>query len=119
MKTSRAVSAALGSIIACSALIGAQLPAEASAPPSVSHKPAACINKGEYARVLTGTPRTKVHKLIGTTGTRMSLVRSAARATEVRSYDVCKSPDSTVTITFVQSKGKPFRVTHKTAIWVV
>jgi hypothetical protein len=117
VKPSRAGSAALGAVVAWLALSGAQQPGDASSQ-SGAPKPSDCINKREYADVLEGMKRARVHKLIGTSGTRESLNRHAGRAVEIRLYDVCKSRYSTVSITFQQERGKPFRVTYKTAVWV-
>ena len=82
------------------------------------HKPDGCVTRSEYVKVDENMTRKAVHKWFGTSGHRESITHSGARATELRSYDVCKSPDSTVTVTFEKGPHGPFKLQSKTAVFV-
>jgi hypothetical protein len=82
------------------------------------HKPDGCVTRSEYDKVDQNMTRKAVHKRFGTSGHRESITQSGGRATEVRSYDVCHSPDSTVTVTFEKGPHGPFKLQSKTAVFV-
>jgi hypothetical protein len=77
-----------------------------------------CVTLREYTRAHAPMTRKAVHKLFDTDGARVSITDSGARKSEVRSYDVCKSPDSTVTVTYEKRGKRPFRLVSKTAVFV-
>ena len=51
-------------------------------------------------------------------GRRTSISHHGGRTDEVREYDVCKSPDSTVTVSYRKAGNDPFKVVSKTAVFV-
>jgi hypothetical protein len=77
-----------------------------------------CVTLREYNRVQPQMTRQAVHKIFDTNGVRTSMTQSGNRVDEVRSYDVCKSPDSTVTVSFEKRGTHPFLVVSKTAVFV-
>jgi hypothetical protein len=83
------------------------------------HQPANdCVTLREYEKVHAPMTRKAVHKIFDTSGTRTSISRDGSRVDEVRVYDVCKSPDSTVTVSFTKRGQHPFRLVTKTAVFV-
>jgi hypothetical protein len=98
--------------------------AEAAAPDptggggGTAHKPSGCVNKREYGDVEIDMTRTRVHRVFGTNGKRTSISHNHGQTTEVRTYKVCKSPDSTVTGSYGKHGRGPLRLTNKTAVWV-
>lgn len=77
-----------------------------------------CVTLGEYKRVHAPMTRKAVHEVFDTSGVRTSLTQSGNRIDEVRSYDVCKSPDSTVTVSFEKRGTHAFRFVSKTGVFV-
>ena len=77
-----------------------------------------CVTPREYDKVRVNQSRTSVHKRFGTTGHRVSILHSGQRTDEVRQYDVCDSPDSTVTVSYRKQADRPFKVVSKTAVFV-
>jgi hypothetical protein len=121
MRTVRAATS--GIVLACASLAASLALTPAAAAPGGgggggSHKPDDCVTQGEYDKVRTAQPRTAVHKRWGTVGHRVSITRNGPRATEVRTYDVCKSPDSSVNASFEKGARGPFKLESKTAVWV-
>jgi hypothetical protein len=118
MRTVRAATS--GIVLACASLTAslALTPAAAAPGGGGPQKPDDCVTQGEYDKVQIGQPRKAVHKRWGTAGHRVSITRSGPRATEVRTYDVCKSPDSTVNASFEKGAHGPFKLESKTAVWV-
>jgi hypothetical protein len=83
------------------------------------HRPAnECVTLREYEKVHAPMTRNAVHKVFDTSGTRTSVSRDGSRVDEVRVYDVCTSPDSTVTVSFTKRGQRPFRLSTKTAVFV-
>ena len=82
------------------------------------HPPDDCVTLREYDRAHAPMMRTAVHRLFDTAGVRTSITQNGARTDEVRTYDVCKSPDSTVTVTYAKRGKHPFRFVSKTAVFV-
>jgi hypothetical protein len=82
------------------------------------HHPADCVTPREYAKVRVHQTRTSVHQRFGTAGHRTSISHHGQRADEVRQYDVCDSPDSTVTVSYRKVAHGPFKVVSKTAVFV-
>jgi hypothetical protein len=90
-----------------------------AAPGGGEHRPPDdCVTLREYTRAHAPMSRKAVHRLFDTAGVRTSITDSGARTNEVRSYDVCKSPDSTVTVTYEKRGKRPFRLMSKTAVFV-
>jgi hypothetical protein len=119
--TSRLLLAVAGAVVVSAMLAGS--PADASRATGGGgggggHKPDHCVTMGEYDDADVHMTRTAVHRLFDTAGTRTSIARSERRTTEVRTYRVCKSPDSTVTVTYRKHGVGPFRLASKTAVWV-
>ena len=83
-----------------------------------SHKPDRCVTMGEYDKVDVHQTRASVHRRFGTSGQRTSIAHNRTRTDEVRTYDVCHSPDSTVTVSYRKGKTGPFRVLSKSAVWL-
>ena len=77
-----------------------------------------CVTLGEYKRVHAPMTRKAVHKVFDTSGVQTSLTHSGNRIDEVRSYDVCKSPDSTVTVSFEKRGTHAFKFVSKTGVFV-
>jgi hypothetical protein len=77
-----------------------------------------CVTPGEYDKVKVHQSRTSVHKRFGTSGQRTSISHHGARTDEVREYDVCNSPDSSVTVSYRKAGDGPFKVVSKTAVFV-
>jgi hypothetical protein len=110
---------AIGLATACALLAASPAFAAPEAKPGGGGpKPDDCVTQREYDKARVNQPRKAVHKQWGTVGHRVSLSRNGARATEVRTYDVCSSPDSTVTVSFAKGPRGPFRLESKTAVWV-
>jgi hypothetical protein len=82
------------------------------------HQQAHCVTPREYTKVKVHQARTAVHKRFGTAGHRVSISRDGQRIDEVRQYDVCASPDSTVTVSYRKVGNRPFKVVSKTAVFV-
>jgi hypothetical protein len=82
------------------------------------HQQDSCVTPAEYTKVKVHQTRTSVHKRFGTSGHRESISHSGQRTDEIRSYDVCDSPDSTVTVSYRKVGHAPFKVVSKTAVFV-
>jgi hypothetical protein len=103
----------------------AMLAMSASAPAAVAaaggggHRPANdCVTLQEYDKAHEPMTRKAVHNIFDTSGVRTSVTQSGSRTDEVRSYVVCKSPDSTVTVSYTKRGQNPFRFTSKSAVFV-
>jgi hypothetical protein len=113
-------------LLACAATVSAvavSLPSASAdtphaAPTGGGHKPDRCVTMGEYDKVDVHQTRSSVHRVFGTSGHRTSIGHHGTRTDEVRTYDVCKSPDSTVTVSYRRGKTGPFRLVSKSAVWV-
>jgi hypothetical protein len=109
-------------VVACAAIAASLAIAPAEAAPGGNggghpHRDG-CVTLGEYKRVHAPMTRKAVHKVFDTSGVRTSLTQSGNRIDEVRSYDVCKSPDSTVTVSFEKRGTHPFKFVSKTGVFV-
>jgi hypothetical protein len=125
MSTSTA-SVKRGAALACAAavatvaasLVSVAAEAAPGAQSGGARKPDRCVTMGEYDKVSVHQTRSSVHRSFGTSGHRTSIAHHGPRTDEVRTYDVCHSPDSTVTVSYRRGKTGPFRVLSKTAVWV-
>ena len=82
------------------------------------HQSDDCVTPQEYDKVKVHQSRTAVHKRFATSGHRTSISHSGQRTDEVRGYDVCDSPESTVTVSYRKTGHGPFKVVSKTAVFV-
>lgn len=82
------------------------------------HKASGCVTKAEYKKAKKGWSEAKVHHTWGTSGKRMAHASSGGYTTEVRTYDVCRSPYSVVSASFSKNPGGSMRLDAKTAVWV-
>jgi hypothetical protein len=89
-----------------------------AAPTGGGRKPDRCVTMGEYDKVDVHQTRSSVHRRFGTSGHRTSIAQDGPRTDEVRQYDVCDSPDSSVTVSYRKVGHGPFKVVSKTAVFV-
>jgi hypothetical protein len=72
----------------------------------------------EYDKVESGQTRASVHRSFDTSGHRTSITHHGRCTDELRTYDVCHSPDSTVTVSYRKVAHGPLKVVSKTAVFV-
>ena len=77
-----------------------------------------CVTRAEYRAVSRGMTKTRVHGIFDTAGTRLAISSSGGYAAEVRTYKVCRSPYSAVSISFDKQPGGDFKLSAKAAVWV-
>jgi hypothetical protein len=110
-----------GAALACAVAAAVVAAGPVDAAPGTSggsRKPDHCVTIGEYDNVDVHQTRTSVHRRFGTSGHRTSITHNGRRTDEVRVYDVCHSPDSTVTVSYRKGAIGPFRLVSKSAVWV-
>jgi hypothetical protein len=92
-------------------------PASASSTEASAQR-AGCVTRAEYRAVRKGWKQTAVHAKFGTVGKRFTIASSGGYVFEVRTYDVCGSQFSVVSIGYDKNPGGVLRLSNKTAVWV-
>jgi len=111
-------------LLACAGLAAVTVSASSAsaddshAAPNGGRKPDRCVTVVEYDKVEAGQTRASVRRSFDTSGHRTSITHRGRRTDEVRTYDVCHSPDSTVTVSYRKVAHGPFKVVSKTAVFV-
>jgi hypothetical protein len=77
-----------------------------------------CITKPEFQTIRKGWTQAHVHSYIGTVGKRSVISSSGGYVFEVRTYKVCASQFSIVSMGFDKEPGTPMRLSAKTGVWV-
>lgn len=86
--------------------------------PAAPASAAGCVSRSEYRSAKSNMTMTRVHRIFGTSGRRLSIASSGGYAAQIRTYRGCGSRYSVVSVLFDKNPGGSWRLDTKAAVWV-
>lgn len=77
-----------------------------------------CVTHREFRSVRKGMTKARVQAVFDTAGRRAAYSSAGGFVFEIRTYKVCRSPYSTVSIGYQKGPGETLRLTSKVGVFV-
>jgi hypothetical protein len=86
--------------------------------PAAPADAAGCVSRSEYRKAKHNLTITRVHRIFGTSGKRLSYASYGGYAAQIRTYRGCGSRYNVVSVLFDKNPGGSWRLDTKAAVWI-